>query len=186
MAIINLLLTYKYFIVIPLAIIEGPILTVICGFLITLGYFNFWVIYIIMAIGDIIGDAFIYYVGYAGKRYLKYFKVSEERLETAKQYFKDNHNKAMITSKLVHGIGFVGIIAAGALHVPYKKFFRTCAAVSFIQSMILLIIGVFFGHAYVAIGKYLSDYAAIVSVALLVFFLFYFLKKRKMGIGIGP
>src|SRR4029077_10526327 len=97
------------------------------------GIFNFFVIYVIMAVGDIIGDAFIYYLGYAGKKYLKYFKISNDELEQAKAYFKDNHRKAMITSKLVHGIGMAGIVAAGALHVPYKKFFKTCATISFIQ-----------------------------------------------------
>jgi membrane protein DedA with SNARE-associated domain len=179
---IHLLLTYKYWIVAPLSIIEGPILSVICGFFVTLGIFNFFIIYVIMAVGDIVGDSAIYYLGYAGKKYLKYFKVSDEKLEQAKLYFKDNHKKALITSKLVHGIGMAGIVAAGALRVPYKKFFKTCATISFIQSFILVLIGVLFGHAYVVIGKYLSDYAAIISVAFLIFLLFLFLKKKNIGI----
>lgn len=179
---IHLLLTYKYWIVIPLSIIEGPILSVICGFLVTMGIFNFFLIYVIMAIGDIIGDAFIYWLGYAGKKYLKYFKVSDEKLEQAKLYFKDNHRKALITSKLVHGIGLAGIVAAGALQIPYKKFFKTCAIISFLQSFVLVLIGVFFGHAYVAIEKYLSDYAAIISIAFLIFLLFLYLKKKNIGI----
>lgn len=178
---IELLLTYKYIILMPLAIIEGPIVAVICGFLVTLKVFNpFW-IYIILVIGDIVGDAGIYYIGYSGKRFLKYFKITDEKMEKAKTYFHENHKKAILMSKLIHGIGFTGLIAAGASHVPYKRYFKTCALISVVQSAVMILIGVLFGHAYVQIGKYLNYYAAIVSVIVLVILLFVFIRKYKMG-----
>lgn len=64
---IQLLLTYKYIILIPLSIIEGPIVTVICGFLVTLKFFNPFLVYVVMVLGDIVGDGLIYYMGYSGK-----------------------------------------------------------------------------------------------------------------------
>jgi membrane protein DedA with SNARE-associated domain len=179
---IQLLLTYKYIILIPLAIIEGPIVTVICGFLVTLKFFNPFVVYIVMVLGDIVGDGGIYYIGYSGKRFLKYFKVTEEKLEKAKLYFHENHHKAIIMSKLVHGIGFTGLLAAGASRVPYKRYFKTCAAISVVQSFVMLIIGIFFGHAYVQIGKYLNYYAAGVSVLVLTILLIVFIKKYKVNV----
>lgn len=178
---IPLLLTYKYIILIPLSIIEGPIVTVICGFLVTLKVFNPFLVYIVMVLGDIVGDGGIYYIGYSGKRFLKYFKITEEKLEKAKIYFRDNHKKAITMSKLVHGIGFTGLVAAGASHVPYKKYFKTCAIISVIQSFIMLMLGILFGHAYVIIGKYLNYYAALVSVIALVVLLFTLIQKYKMG-----
>lgn len=177
---IELLLTYKYVILIPLAIIEGPIVTVVAGFLVTLKVFNPLLVYVVMVIGDVVGDAGIYYIGYSGKRFLKYFKITDEKLERAKNYFKDNHKKAIIMSKLVHGIGFTGLIAAGASHVPYKRYFVTCTLISVVQSFIMLMIGIFFGHAYVVIGKYLNYYAALVSVIFLVVLLFVFIQKYKI------
>ena len=183
---IHLLLTYKYLILIPLAIIEGPIVTVVCGFLVTLKFFNPLLVYVVMVLGDIVGDAGIYYLGYAGKRFLKYFKVSDEKLEKAKTYFAENHKKAIAMSKLVHGIGFTGLVAAGASHVPYKKYFITCAIISIIQSFIMLVLGILFGHAYEQIGKYLNYYAAIVSVATLVFLVILFLRKYKFNLRATP
>ncbi len=176
---LELLLTYKYIILIPLSIIEGPIVTVVCGFLVTLKVFNPLWVYIIMVVGDIVGDGIIFYIGYSGKRFLKYFKVSDTKLEKAKTYFHENHKKAIIMSKLVHGIGFTGLLAAGASHVPYKRYFKTCALISTVQSFVMLIVGIFFGHAYVLIGKYLNYYAAFVSVAVLLILLFIFIKKYK-------
>jgi membrane protein DedA with SNARE-associated domain len=183
---LELLLTYKYLIVIPLSIIEGPILTVICGFLVTLKVFNPFVIYVVVVLGDVVGDALVYYIGYSGKRFLKYFKITEEKLEKAKQYFNDNHKKAIVMSKMAHGIGFTGLVAAGASHVPYSRYFKTCAIISAIQSAILLTLGILFGHAYNQIGKYLNYYAAGVSVIVLIALLFFIIRKYKMGLKIGP
>ncbi len=182
MPIIQLLLTYKYLILMPLAIIEGPIVAVICGFLVTLNILNPLLVYVILVIGDIIGDGIIYYIGYSGKRFLKYFRVTEEKLEKAKTFFHENHKKAIIMSKLMHGIGFTGLVAAGASHVPYKRYFKTCTLISMIQSAVMIIIGVLFGHAYVQIGKYLDYYAAGVSVIVLAIILFIVFKKYKINI----
>lgn len=178
---IELLLTYKYIILAPLSIIEGPIIAVACGFLVTLKILNPFLVYVVLVIGDIIGDGTIYYIGYSGKRFLKYFKITEEKLEKAKTYFHENHKKAIIMSKLVHGIGFTGLVAAGASHVPYKRYFKTCTIISIIQSFVMLMIGVLFGHAYVLIGKYLDFYAAGVSVIALIILLFVFIRKYKLG-----
>lgn len=178
---IALLLTYKYIILVPLAIVEGPIITVVCGFLVTLGVFNPILVYVVMVLGDIVGDGIIYYVGYSGKRFLKFFKITDEKLEKAKIYFRDNHHKAIMMSKFIHGLGIVGLIAAGASHVPYKKYFKTCGLISVIQSLFFMIMGVLFGHAYVVIGKYLNYYAALVSVVVLVILLFIVIKKYRIN-----
>ncbi len=179
---IQLLLTYKYLILAPLAIIEGPIVAIVVGFLTTLGVFNFLFAYIILVLGDIIGDGVIYYIGHSGKKVLHYFKVTPEKLEKAKTYFHENHHKAIIMSKLVHGIGFTGLIAAGASHVPYKRYFKTCMTISCIQSFVMLVIGIFFGHAYVAIEKYLNYYAAGASVIALLVILIVVIRKYKINV----
>lgn len=164
-----------------MAVIEGPIVAVVCGFLITLKILDPFLVYVILVVGDVIGDGIIYYIGYSGKRFLHYFKINQEKLEEAKIYFEENHKKAIIASKLVHGIGFTGLIAAGASHVPYKRYFKTCILISLVQSVIMIAVGVLFGHAYVQIGKYLDYYAAVVSLIVLFILLFIFIKKYKFG-----
>lgn len=179
---IELLLTYKYIILIPLAIIEGPIITVVAGFLVTLKVFNPFAVYIVMVIGDVVGDGIVYYIGHSGKRFLYYFKITDKKLEKVKQYFKDNHIKTIILSKLIHGVGFTGLIVAGASHVPYKRYFKTCIIISSIQSLVMLTIGILFGHTYVVIEKYLNYYAALVSVALLIIILLVIIRKYRINI----
>src|SRR3989344_4113421 len=178
---VELLLTYKYLIMIPLAIIEGPIMSVICGFLTTLGVFNPLLIFIVMVAGDIIGDGIYYYIGYSGKKLLRYLKISEEKIEKAKIYFQENHKKAIAGSKIMWGVGTVGLVAAGALHVPYKRYFRTCALYSLTQSFVMILLGVFFGQSYVIIGKYLDYYTAGASIIALfvILFIFFQIYRKK-------
>lgn len=179
---VELLLTYKYLIVIPLAIIEGPVISVICGFLATLGVFNPLLIFAVMVLGDIIGDGIYYYVGYSGKNLLKYFKVSEEKIEKAKRYYEENHKKAIAGSKIMYGIGTAGLIAAGALRVPYKRYFTTCALFSLGQSFMMILLGIFFGQSYAIIGKYLDYYtagASVIGIFVLLFIIFQIYRDKK-------
>lgn len=178
---IELLLTYKYAIFIPLVMIDGSIVVVIAGFLVTMGVFNPFLVYVVTVLSDVLRDGVVYLIGRSGKRFLRYFKVTDEKLEKAKTFFHENHKKAIITFKLLHGIGFTGLMAAGASHVPYKRYLKTCALISVVQSLVILLIGIMFGNAYVVIGKYLNYYAAVTSVIALVFVLILFIRKYRLG-----
>jgi membrane protein DedA with SNARE-associated domain len=184
MTIIQYILLYKYLIIIPFAIIEGPFLTVICGFLVAGKLLNPWIVLPILIVGDIFGDGIIYWAGRTGNWALRLFRVNEKNLEDAKKYFHENHKKALITSKLVHGLGFTGLLAAGAVRVPYRRYFLTCATISTIQSSILLTLGIVFASAYLKVGQYLNYYAAAVSaIAVIVigWLIFrYYQKKKKL------
>jgi membrane protein DedA with SNARE-associated domain len=57
---------YKYWLIFPIVIIEGPIIVVISGFLVYLGFLNAYITYIILVIGDSIGDSMYYAIGRYG------------------------------------------------------------------------------------------------------------------------
>ena len=183
--IVVLLTKYKYVLLFPLAIIEGPIITVIAGFFVTLGLLNPLFVYVVVVAGDIIGDSFLYMVGRGGGRLVrKLFRrpVNEKKLAEAKIYFDTHRHKALIMSKILHGLGMSGLIAAGNLRISYKKFFITCALVSMVQSGVLLMLGILFGHAYRQVDKYLGYFgvgALIVGILLIVFFVIRFRTRPK-------
>ena len=175
--IIPLLETYKYLVLFPLAIIEGPILTVVAGFLVSLGVMNIYIVYVIIVLGDVIGDALYYGLGRFGSGFLHrhghWVGVTTERLQRTKTVYQDHHFKAVALSKLIYGIGLAGMIVAGSLKVPYRRFIVAASLVSVVQSAALLLIGIFFGYAYVQIEQYLNDFAAAASVsaAVIIFML---------------
>ncbi|KKU81260.1 MAG: hypothetical protein UY07_C0022G0025 [Parcubacteria group bacterium GW2011_GWA1_47_8] len=180
---ITLLEQYKYVVLLPLAIIEGPILTVVAGFLVTLGLLNSFLVYVIIVAGDVIGDSIAYAFGRWGSSLLhshgSYIGITTEKIVRAKEYFAARHNKAIVMSKLVYGIGTVGLVTAGSLKIPYLRYLRSCFAVSLLQALVFLVIGLSFGHAYVQIGKYLDNFAAIASVVALTVGLVFVLYKLK-------
>jgi membrane protein DedA with SNARE-associated domain len=180
-----LLTKYKYLLLFPLAIIEGPIITVIAGFFVTLGLLNPVLVYVVVVFGDMVGDSFLYMVGRGGGTAVrKIFRrpVNTEKLEKAKKYFDANRDKALIMSKIVHGLGISGLVAAGSLRISYRKFFVTCTLVSMVQSGILLLVGILFGHAYKQINQYLGYFGIvtlIVGVLIIVFFIIRYKTRPK-------
>lgn len=182
----TLVLAYKYLILIPLAIIEGPILSIIAGFLVSLGFLNAFMVYIIVVLGDVIGDSMFYSLGRWGHTLLHEHGhrvgATKERLAQAKEYFGNHHGKAITMSKLIHGIGVAGLVTAGSLKIPYRRFIGTCVLISIPQAAVLLIIGIIFGHTYVQIGKYLDYFAATISIVVLgalAAFMFYKVISKK-------
>lgn len=169
---IALLLAYKYYILLPLSIIEGPIITVLAGFLASNHLINPFVVYGVVIAGDLIGDTLLYSLGrWSGvsvTKYGKYFGVTAERLAYAKDYFANHHRRAVVTAKLVHGIGVSGLVTAGVLRIPYVRYMRTCFLISLVQSALFLAIGLLFGQAYERIGHYLDYFAAGISVVALL------------------
>ena len=89
--ILLLLTQYKYLLLFPIVVIEGPFITMISGFLMSTGVFNFFIAYPLIVLADLTGDAIFYCLGrWSGKSLLKFtarFGVTAEKLESAKKYF---------------------------------------------------------------------------------------------------
>ncbi len=183
--ILNLLSQYRYFILFPLAIVEGPILAVIAGFLCIHGFLNVFIVYPVIVVGDITGDTLCYMLGRWGvPKFIKKIAVKlgfkAANINRARHYFDANPNKTISLSKVTLGIGFAGIYLAGNAKIPYYKFIRICIVTSALQYIIYLGIGLLFGDAYKQISQYLNFFAAITIVAVLAILLIYFIRyKRK-------
>jgi membrane protein DedA with SNARE-associated domain len=173
---------WKYLIIFIAAIIEGPYLTVVCGFLVTKGLLNPFYVYGLMIAGDFTGDGFYYSIGFCGSFLLKWYGVTPEKIEAMRNKYQSDQFKMVMVSKLFYGPGIIGLAAAGALKVPYKKFFVSCLVISLVQSTVFLFTGLFFGTAYQSIGAWLNYYAAAATV-LILFALFIYgmwMTKKKM------
>lgn len=62
-AITHLILEYRYWIIIPLSFIEGPIVAFVVGTLSFLGYFNPFFAFSIFFLRDVLLDGFFYALG---------------------------------------------------------------------------------------------------------------------------
>lgn len=185
--ILYLLTQYKYLILFPLAIVEGPILAVIAGFLCTIGFLNPFIVYPIIVFGDIIGDSLCYMFGRWGvpvflKKIIKEFGLKPENINQVRAYFDTNPNKTISLSKVTLGIGFAGIYIAGNARVPYQRFIRICLITSALQYVFYLSLGLLFGHAYKQISQYMDLFASIAIVTALAVIIVYFIRSIRKKI----
>ena len=188
--IIAWLLAYKYIIIVPGAIIEGPILSIICGLLVRLDFLNFWFAYFFLMLGDLIGDMIWYWAGYHwGKglitRFGKYFSITENTLEIIKRLYHKYHSPILLISKLTMGFGFPGAVlaTAGIVRIPFRKFMFYNVIGQLIWTGGLLAIGYFVGEAYIQINGGLEIFSLIAVIILAIAILFgvgKYIRKRTL------
>ena len=182
--VIDLLYRYKYFLLFPLAIVEGPVLAVIAGFLCANNFLNVFIAYPVIVAGDIIGDSLCYMLGRFGapvfvKRFIKKLGFKPENINAARSYFNANSIRSVSLSKITLGIGFAGIYLAGNAKVPYRKFILICLITSALQYVVYLGIGFLFGSAYEKIAHYIDFLSALIIVTAITILLFIFLKSYR-------
>ena len=181
--ILYLLMQYKYIILLPLAVVEGPIIAIIVGLLCTRGFFNPFYAYVVIVFGDLIGDSLVYVLGRWGKSKFfqnlsNWFGFTDLKMERVRIFFEANPNKTISLSKIILGVGVAGIFMAGNVKIPYNKFIGICLVTSALQYIIYIGIGVLFGNAYLQINQYLNYFASVSIVMVMAILLFFFIKSK--------
>jgi membrane-associated protein len=181
--IFQLLLQYKYLVIFPFAVFEGPIITIISGFLVSIGVLNFWVAFTVVAAGDLFADNLYYAMGRFGRekfldRFGHFFGLNPQRVERMELHFQNHPWKIFTFGKFAHGTGSIILTAAGLSRVPYLKFISYNIPTTFLNSFILLMIGFYFGHAYQRIDTYLGYYTIGILLLVIVGY-FYFIRHFK-------
>lgn len=185
--VLNWISQYSYFALFPLAVIEGPIITVIAGFFASLGYLNLSIAYLIIVAGDLTGDVLYYLLGrFGGRTFIdkwgRYLGTGQEEISLLEEQFAKRGDKLLFIGKMSQGIGGAFLLAAGVIKMPFSKFFLSNLLATLIKSLALLLIGFYFGHAISSINSYLEKISLIsigLAVVVVLAYFFYFRKKRR-------
>lgn len=180
---------YKYFALFPLAVLEGPIITIIAGFFSSLGFINFFGAYAVIVAGDLAGDVLYYVAGrVGGRRFIdkwgRYLGVGERQVESLEKQFSQRGDKLLFIGKMSHGVGGAFLVAAGIIKMPFNKFLSANFLATLLKSMLLLLVGFYFGQAYATINSYLEKITVItvgLALVLAAVYFFYFRKKKNKG-----
>jgi len=176
------LLDYRYLILFPLTVIEGPIVTVTAGLMTSLGLMNFYIVYAIVIAGDLAGDGLYYSIGRWGRRPLerwgKFIGINNEKIRFIEGHFKDHGGKTLIAAKLSHAVGGIVLISAGIARIPFRKFIFFNFWATLPKSLVLLLIGYYFGNTYLKFQK-VVDFAWLgtFAIVILLFIIYMFLRK---------
>lgn len=173
--VLDLVLQYRYFLIIPVTIVEGPLIMLMCGFLLRLDAFALIPVYISLVIGDILGDIMWYAVGYFWgpgfiRRFGKYVSLSEESVDTVKHIFHKYHSSILIVSKVTMGFGFalVTLFTAGLIKIPFGKYLLLNTVGGFIWTALLLFVGYYLGEFYLKANRGLEWLVLTAAVAIII------------------
>lgn len=184
-ALVPLIIHYRYWILFPLACFEGPLVSIIIGFLTAAGYFNPLLAYVILVLGDVVPDAGYYFVGRWGHKasfvakYASKVGITEARFAVIERLWERHPGKTMWTSKLAYGLSTPFLISAGLTGMPVSRFVLYALPITLSQYAILMAIGYFFGNSYELISSAFSG-AELIIAALVIGGGLYFMLTRYM------
>lgn len=181
--IIHLVTVYKYLLLFPIAVIEGPIISVIGGLLSAKALLNGWIAYPVLVAGDVVGDIIYYLVGrfggrQAAKRWGPILRFTPERLDAAEKHFEENGGKTLLLGK-TNAWGGVILVAAGISKMRFWKFVLYNLLGTMVKTLLLFLIGYYFGQAYDLINHYLGLAAAITTAVFTIIIVLYFYIRHR-------
>jgi len=189
-AIFGWIIAYRYIVLFPIAILEGPIISVIVGFLISIHLMGFWIAFGILVAGDVAGDMILYAVGRWGgtsliARWGPKFGVTPERMAKFETLFKKHAKKTLLFGKWGHAFGFPILVSAGAAKERFEEFIWVSVAGTIPKTLALILIGFYFGAAYASIDKYFNyaviGIVAVVAIAAAAYWLLGKAARRYFG-----
>lgn len=151
---------YGYWLMLPLMIIEGPIVTVIAAMFASLGAFNVFLVLLFSILGDILGDIAFYFLGYrygmGFVRYVgKYIGITEKLVLRMTAYFEKHGGKTIFAVKSTTGLCWAAFTAAGIAKMDFRKFLKNSFYGGIIWSGFLVAIGYFYGYLWREIKQYI-------------------------------
>jgi membrane protein DedA with SNARE-associated domain len=185
---IALLSTWGYAVLLPLAIVEGPIVGIFAGFLVSLGQMNWIIVFLVLFAGDMIGDVIYYYIGRWGhgpwaNRLAARFGMTPERLLKFDAAFHKHAVKILLINK-TQALGSLTLYYAGAVRMPMAKFLWVNVVGTIPKVALFQIIGFYFGESYRNIDSYLS-YAGWATLAIPVVLLAGYWLFRRYSKGLN-
>ena len=155
---VPLLMTYKYSVLFPVALIEGHVISLIAGFLARLGYLNPFFAAGIIICGNLTGDIILYWLGhyhgeYFFKRWGRYVGITEETIAQGRELLHTRHAWILFLSKLANGFGLAMAIlfAAGTARIPFRAYLLWNFLGECIWTSTLVTLGFIFGQFYVSV-----------------------------------
>jgi membrane-associated protein len=178
-----LLIQYKYLILFPIIAIEGPLSTVLAGFLASMGLMNFFVAYAVIVAGDLAGDSLYFALGYWGRekfirRWGKFLGITVEKTERLEKHFRSHAGKTIIIGKISHIFGVVVLLAAGLAKIKFREFFKFDFIATIPKSLILIFTGYYFGKTAIRSIKSLDAVALQTFFVTLLLIAVYFAIKK--------
>lgn len=144
-----------------LSLIEGPIVSVIAGYLAKLGYFAFAALVPVLIVGDLLGDIGFYALGRYGYHripdwLLRRLGLRKGSMRALRGQFARRGGRILTVGKLTHAAGAAVLVSAGAARMPVLPFLFYNAAATVPKTAFFVALGAVFGQAHEAISVWIG------------------------------
>lgn len=159
-AVVELVRTHGLLLLVPLSVLEGPIVTVIAGYLASLGLLSLGGALAVVVAGDLVGDTLLYLAGRKGikripLRWRNRLGLKPERVATLGAHFDLHGGRTLVLGKITHSAGAAILVAAGMARMPYAAFLMWNLLATLPKSAAFLALGYGFGAAYAQIDTWI-------------------------------
>ncbi len=186
--VVLLLQTYSYGILFPVAVIEGPIITILAGFFSAHGALIWYLALATVVVGDLVGDAIYYLCGRWGRntflaRWGKHIGIEEAEIAKIEEHFIKHPGKTLLTAKWTHVAGLPVLVTAGISKMRFGLFMAYSLIGTVVKSGILFVVGYYAGEAYKRLNNYfdLMGYVStLIIIAIVVHIVYRAQKKRSL------
>jgi len=185
----ELILQYRYWILIPLTFLEGPLVAFVAGTFAAVGYFNIYFLAVLFFVRDVGLDGVYYAIGHFGgrtkfaERMLAKIGITDDHLEEVRRLWARRPGWTMFIGKLSYGIASAFIVVAGMVKMPLAKFFFYGSIVAVLQYGTLLLTGYFLGASLggniVHIIENVQYAIAFAAVVISGYYIFTWYMRRK-------
>lgn len=150
-AFISLVQTYGLWLVVPIALVEGPIIAVLSGYAAKTGLLPVGKTYLCLVAADLAGDLALYLVGLHLRHRLAspiFQKVGLRRKTLARglKALRSQGGRYLVVAKLTHSAGFAVLLAAGMARMPVGQFLGYNLAATLPKAAVFFAIGWVFGE----------------------------------------
>ena len=161
------------------------------GFLVASGMFDFWLVVVVGAAGNLAGSALMYGVGFYGQETVvrKFvrgwgrFLVTEEELDLGEKWFRKYGDIIVLVSRVMPVVRTFISLPAGVAKVNFLKFSFLTFFGSLIWSAFLAYLGVKLGENWSFLEPIFRKFdIIIVFLGIIVVGAYFYLKFRKIGL----
>lgn len=169
----------------PLVILEGPLVTVIAGYLARLHYFSLSAVFIMVLAVEVFGDILFYSLGRwvinadgQPPGWLARLGLTQARLEKMVKSFEHKGGRLLVIAKLTHSAGALVLTGAGMARMPLGPFLFYNILAAIPKSLFLLSIGWMFGDVLAQVNNGLQYVSLFLLIVLGVAMVIWLRSKR--------
>jgi len=147
------------------------------------GFLNIYLLFIIISLAAIIGDALNYFIGKTiGREIVKRKYIKEEYINKTQTFYEKYGGKTIVLARFIPIVRTFAPFVAGIGKMKYSKFFFYNVIGAVLWVALFLILGFYFGSIPFVKNNFSFVILAIIFISIIPLFIEYFKhKKRKLN-----